>query len=313
MRWAIDELLGTRCGKGLPAAVLIWGLLARVTLGQSGAEDVDVAFTFIDRAAEATEHFNEGRAAEALAIFQGLLEKYPDQDADGYVSLSIGDCLFALDRFDEAVAAYQRTVNQHPELARAVADRLAEVQLARPVTDALLDELRRRAESGSDRGQARWRLGRALQKRAAELLEEAMVTFKAAAQENAASLRVQLLSAHVTYLQELGIDLTQLIQQFESICALNLPDRFLINRLASRADKSPRIVAERAQAEQVLRTSDGQRYQVQVRVDAPGSDGQVIINGRPVPLTDAQRKLIQRHYDRINQIYLEAYLDAARQ
>lgn len=140
-----------------------------------------------------------------------------------------------------------------------------------------------------------------------------MVTFKAAAQENAASLRVQLLSAHVTYLQELGIDLTQLIQQFESICALNLPDRFLINRLASRADKSPRIVAERAQAEQVLRTSDGQRYQVQVRVDAPGSDGQVIINGRPVPLTDAQRKLIQRHYDRINQIYLEAYLDAARQ
>lgn len=213
MRWAIDELLGTRCGKGLPAAVLIWGLLARVTLGQSGAEDVDVAFTFIDRAAEATEHFNEGRAAEALAIFQGLLEKYPDQDADGYVSLSIGDCLFALDRFDEAVAAYQRTV----------------------------------------------------------------------------------------------------IQQFESICALNLPDRFLINRLASRADKSPRIVAERAQAEQVLRTSDGQRYQVQVRVDAPGSDGQVIINGRPVPLTDAQRKLIQRHYDRINQIYLEAYLDAARQ
>jgi hypothetical protein len=302
MLWGIDELLGTYCGQRIRAAALIWSLLATTSLGQSGTEDLDAAFTFIDRAAEATERFNEGRPAEALTIFQGLLEKYPEQDADGYVSLSMGDCLFALDRLDEAVTAYQRTVSQHPELARPVADRLAEVQLARPVTDGLLDELRRSVESGSD-----------LQKRAAELLDEAMEAFKAAAEENATPLRAQLLGAHATYLQELGIDLAQLIQQFESICAMNLPDRFLINRLASRTDKSPRLIAERAQAQQVLRSGDGQRYEVHMRVDGPGAEGQVIVNGRPVPLTEAQRKLIQRHYDRINQIYLEAYMDAARQ
>jgi tetratricopeptide (TPR) repeat protein len=62
------------------------------------------------------EHFNAGRADDALASFQQAVTLRP---TDASLHSQLGDLLFALSRHDEALSSYQRALRLNPDLIEA--------------------------------------------------------------------------------------------------------------------------------------------------------------------------------------------------
>ena len=134
---------------------------------------------FTDQSADATDLYNEGHYPEALAAFQSLVQLYADQDTDGYAALGLADTLAAMGRIDDARAAYAAVPAPDAQRQQAIRDRIEELELKAPINDQTLDRLRLAAQQPGDSGfTSAWRLGRALQKRSAELLAEAAQVFR---------------------------------------------------------------------------------------------------------------------------------------
>ena len=126
--------------------------------------------------------WHESMVEQALEIFQELVADYSDLDDDGYAAVGVADCLAVLARDDQARAAYERVAETHPELAAKAKEQLVELELVGQITESLVVELRLAADLGGDnRFLANWQLGRALEKYAKALLDEAATAFRTAA------------------------------------------------------------------------------------------------------------------------------------
>ncbi|GMU23692.1 MAG: hypothetical protein AMXMBFR13_37700 [Phycisphaerae bacterium] len=277
-------------------------------------DPVDIALQFIDQTAEATDLFNVDRPQEALAIFQELkatADAHPELnlDEDGYVAFSIGDCLAVMDQNDAARAAYLTAAATHASMQSRVAERLAELDLDGPVSEETIVRFRTAAQSPDQGGlSARWRLARALQARARDLLTEAVQVLRLAKEAQPAGLQPcpspSWLESHAAVLEELGRDLALLIEQSEA--------RWGSLRSAARetaeATDTPTTgpFSERMSAEHRLRTKDGKHLNIQIHRESEGGSTQLIVNGKPLELTPTQRRLVQRHQDRINAILMDA-------
>ncbi len=296
------------------AIAMVTLLMSRgVALGQQvdPEDSIERAMYFVSRSAEATGMFNSNKPQEALMIFQELAAGYADLDENGYVATAVGDCLAALERDDEALAAYGAAAATHPELEDAVRQKIIELELAGRVTGELIDELRGAADEADDDTwlAANWRLGRALQKRASALLDEAAVVFRTAADAGGSEIylhRTTILH-QATLLEELAEDLTSLIERLESRWG---PARGpVVPPGCPEAQVSPsEIVTESQRCQRRIRTKDGRRIELRLETggEEPNAETKITVNGRPVTLTAAQKQIIQRHQYRINAILLEA-------
>jgi len=274
-----------------------------------GVDATERSMAFIDRSSRATELFNANKPAEALAIFRDLALNYADLDEDGYAALSVGDCLAALGRDDEARAAYASALSTHPGLATDISSRLIELELAGEVTDAMIEQLRAAAMASQEgRHAAQWRLGRALQSRARSLLAEAAKAFRAAAGRETPF--GSLLVGQADLLEELAGDLEAAISRADA--AWGTARRpFWKRQCDGDEPASGRPLTEMLRCEWVARTKDGCRIEFQVGRDGKDGQVQVTANGKPIRLTRAQQLAIQRHGERINSILLEAAMSSA--
>ncbi|MBP7933499.1 MAG: hypothetical protein KA354_02515 [Phycisphaerae bacterium] len=255
---------------------------------------------------KATDLFNEGKVKEALAVFKKLLETNPDLDEDGYVALSIGDCLAVLDRREDAKAAYEAAQAAHSDLAGAVDDRLIELELAGNVGDSLLDRLRFAATGRSEkRFVAAWQLGRALQKRAQALLIEAASAFRMAAQLDSPIPKTDWQADHLVDLDDLNDQMTGAIERVERRWAELR--RYLSGRQGP-GEQLPiqQSSTQRRQYECTLRTAGGGQVVLRGSQDRTDGGPRFTANGKPIQLNEAQADFIRRYQERIDHVLLEA-------
>ena len=303
--------------------VTIGLVILLATKGVTWSQDVDPtdpverAMYFVDRSTEATELFNTNDTEEALAIFQELDTGYADLDEDGYVALTIGDCLAVLERDEEAWEAYEAAAAAHPELETEIAEKITELELAGDnLHPDLLPELRSAYRNDPDsQFAAGWRLGRGLQKRAKVLLDEAATTFRALGEVSDGKFGPSRNSVrnHAAVLEELAEDLTLLVERTERRWG-SARQPVLQNRCA-QGQASPYVaITENQRCEREIRTKDGRRVKLlfETSGDAPSREMRVEADGKPVELTPTQRLLIRRHQERINTLLLEA-VDAAQE
>ncbi len=312
--WSVRLPSLLRKGWGTHAMLAVGALVLAACGGmvraqESGSvDDLERRFDFIDRAERATALFNENRPAEALAIFQQLAAAYPDLDDDGQVAVSIADCLAALERVDEAWAAYEAARSVHPELGDSVGDRLIELELDTDVSDALIDTLRREAFAETPQGRtASWRLGRALQRRAAGLVNEAIQAFQFAAEADVPFVGHKFVQDYAGTLEGIADDLAALIEQMDrrasGLRAIGQVGSFPCGRVEI-ADQL--MTVERSDVQWSGQTEQGQRFGYRIQLDDPGGEVQITVNGRPIELGAAQRRLIDHYQQRIGTILHEA-------
>ena len=75
---------------------------------------------------------------------------------------------------------------------------------------------------------------------------------------------------------------------------------------ANPAANNVTFTTESQKAEYLLQTHDGKHAKVQLRGEANGDSLQITVNGKAVELSDTEKRMIQRHQDRINAILMEA-------
>jgi hypothetical protein len=199
----------------------------------------------------------------------------------------------------------------HPELAESVRKRLIELELAGEITESLLNELRDATYGAVEhKASACWKLGRALQKRAADLLAESVAAFQSAAEAESksaysSSFPVGLVRNHATVLEELTEDLRLLIQQVERRWAspralADIRNVGLLGKSTAQAGTSSH------QSERTIRDADGRSVHVVLTYDAQGCNPQMTVDGEQLALTHTEQLLIRRHEERINAILLES-------
>lgn len=269
----------------------------------SEPDSPDRAMAFVEKSVEATELFNQRKFAEALVRFEELIRDYGDLDEDGYIAMSLADCLVGLDRLDEARAMYESVAAGHASLAQAVQQKLRELALNATPDDALLDELRAAVAADLDRAYAaNVQLGRALQRRAASLLAEAATVFRAAAEAepNLTQPSRRLVSSQAEMLAEIQEDLTALISRMERAWGA-------LQSLKEMSDQSDAATAAGVtyRAEWTSPVNAGQPLKFETTWAECG-DLQVTVNGKPVVLDRTQSLIIRRHQERINALLNDA-------
>jgi tetratricopeptide (TPR) repeat protein len=264
---------------------------------------------FVEQSMAATDLLNAGQAAQALPILQELTRQYADQDEDGYVAVSLGDCLAMLNRTYEARQAYQAAAAAHADKKSDIEQRLIELDLAGPVSDELIERLRRAAGAGGDgRFLAAWDLGRALQKKAQSLLEEAATAFSRACDPPSQMPQRICRSEHLAALKDLTVQVGSLIGQLEQRW-----QRFRHQPGAAAYEPSE---AEHAQNTQpparttaiqwTIQKEDGQRITCELRPGKTGDSPTLLVNGQTAQLSPQQAALISTNQERIQAILSEA-------
>ncbi|HUW81600.1 MAG TPA: tetratricopeptide repeat protein [Phycisphaerae bacterium] len=273
-------------------------------------DPVERSMTFIDKTMDATKLANDNRTKEALALFEKLAADYGDLDEDGYVAMAIGDCLAALKRYREARTAYQNAAEAHPQLADSVRQRVVELELAGEVGEALVEDLRvATADQDEATAGARWRLGRALQKRAKSTLIEAATAFRLAASVEPTQVslcRPHAMRRQAAMLEELAEDLGALIDQTEDEWGWV---RQLIAGGPPRGSAKPArpdLVVQARHCEYTVQTREDPPIKLEITQDKDDCTMRCAADGRPMVLTETQKLLIRRHEARISAILLEA-------
>lgn len=286
--------------------ILCWLASGAPLCGQEADDPVERSMQFVDQSMKATDLFNEGKITDALAVFRKLLETSADLDEDGYVALSIGDCLAVLDRREDAKAAYEAAEARHRDLAGAVDDRLVELELAGNVSDSLIDRLRFAATSRSDkRFTAAWQLGRGLQKRAQALLLEAASAFRMAAQLDSPIPKADWQVDHMVDLDDLNEQAGELIERLEK--RWGELRRYLSGRQGGGEQAPPsQSTAESRRYEWTIKTAGGEQVVLRELLDKPNAAPRFTANGKPIQLDEGQADLIRRYQERIDHILLEA-------
>jgi tetratricopeptide (TPR) repeat protein len=259
--------------------------------------------TFVEKSVEATELYNEQKLADALAAFETLLREYGDLDEDGYVAMSLADCLFGMGRHEEARTMYSAVIQGHPELARTAQHRLWEVDLMGEPDENLIVELRAAAATDTENAYTlQLQLGRALQKRAVAMLSEAMTAFRSAVatEPDLAQPTRHLVTNQIEILAEIQEDLSALLDRLERNWG---PIKTLKEIAEADCDAAPQIDAYRAEWTAALQGQSP--VHLEATLDAQGNV-KATANKRPIQLNATQSLIIRRHQERINAILLEA-------
>ncbi|MDY0267514.1 tol-pal system protein YbgF [Trichloromonas sp.] len=64
-------------------------------------------------------HYAAGRFARGVDGFQDFLRQYPEHEYTGHAKYWLGECFYSQQRYEEAVAAYKRAVENHPKGSKA--------------------------------------------------------------------------------------------------------------------------------------------------------------------------------------------------
>lgn len=262
----------------------------------------DRQMQFIEKSVEATDLFNQRKLPEALQAFEVLVRDYGDLDQDGYVATSLGDCLQALGRHEEARAMYESVAAAHPEMAEPIRQRLWEIKLAGEPDDAILAELRSLASGELENVYAiKVQLGRALQKRALAMLAEAVTVLREAAESDASQMQParRTIVGQAEMLAELKEDLSSLIARLERGWA----GMKTIKELTEPCETPDSI--QGCRSDWTSRAADGQSIKLETQWQDDGTV-KATVNGRPIQLNATQELIIRRHQERINAILTEA-------
>src|SRR5262245_34733006 len=95
---------------GAITSLLCWEVVASIILlataiarAQTPSTDpIERSIALVDQSTEAVDLYNQGKYADALAMFKALIQTYPEQDTDGLAVLGMGDSLAALGKIEEA-------------------------------------------------------------------------------------------------------------------------------------------------------------------------------------------------------------------
>jgi tol-pal system protein YbgF len=60
-------------------------------------------------------HYAAGRFARGVDGFQNFLRQYPEHEYAGHAEYWLGECFYSQQRYEEAVAAFKRAVENHPQ------------------------------------------------------------------------------------------------------------------------------------------------------------------------------------------------------
>lgn len=270
------------------------------------ADPVDRLDWFLRQSARATELFNASRPEEALSILQQLSVTCADLDDDGHVAITLADCLAALGRDAEALSAYESARSAHPELSARIAEKVAELELAGPITDGLLNRFREVVRREPGNAGARWRLARALQKRAKILLDEAARAFQAVAASDPTMASLPAIVGYAANAQEVADDLGAMIRCMED--RWGWARRPLV-RLpecddGSNGDRTVRFGQFRA--EWRTRLAEGASLRVEIRLEEDTGEIGVAVEGKALKLAPGQKALVRRHIERIHALLDEA-------
>ncbi len=287
--------------------LLVCGLLAGpadLRAGDADDQAIQRRLAFVEQATDATARMSAGQYEEALAVFTRLQECCEDLDENAHVAVSLGECLARLGRDDQAREVWTRALARHPEAAEGIQRRLQELELHGPVDDTLVERLRSESAAGGEASaDAAFRLGRALQRRAKDLLVEAGAAFRAAAKKDL-YLRFpspDLIERHAGLVEAIAEDLTLLIRQSEGdwdfTRMVAMGGRCGTGGAAGRSAQSGRL-------EWRIHRPDGSQVAV---VEESGAQGTCLtVDGRVLELDARHRELIERHLRRIDEILLEA-------
>jgi len=64
-------------------------------------------------------HYAAGRFARGVDGFQNFLQNYPEHEYAGHAEYWLGECFYSQQRYEEAVAAFKRAVENHPTGSKA--------------------------------------------------------------------------------------------------------------------------------------------------------------------------------------------------
>ena len=64
-------------------------------------------------------HYAAGRFARGVDGFQNFLRHYPEHEYAGHAEYWLGECFYSQKRYEEAVAAFKRAVENHPKGSKA--------------------------------------------------------------------------------------------------------------------------------------------------------------------------------------------------
>lgn len=304
-----------RAGRRWPAwctGLLIGSATALNLFAQSADSghltDIDRTIAFVEGSASGTDLFNEQRYGEALDAFEELLSNYEDLDENGYVALSMIDCLIALERTNQAREALVSLQEKHPELNQQIRNRLMELSLAGRITETVIDVLRDAVEAseGHQRVMARFRLARALEKRAADLLSEAADIFREATSHDDpdALLSGAMFNKHGALLQELAEDARALVEHAEWRWGM-LTKALRLDPCGDAAEPSRPVTIDRHDSKTVLHTEGDVRVEIHINIGHNSEEIEVRVDGECIVLDASAKLLIRRHQERIGAIVLE--------
>jgi tetratricopeptide (TPR) repeat protein len=273
--------------------------LTAIAAGQPAADPVERSMRFVDQSLKATELFNAGKPDQALPIFQDLLKQDQDLDEDGYVAISIGDCLTALGRTDQARLAYQQAAKLHPDLQPKIDQHLIELALKGKITDDMIAKLRIAAKANKEtQFNAGFQLGRALIKKATQLLTEAAETIQATVKAGGPFGDSGYVQNQPAILNEWITDMKSFSDRLDK--GLGKPTIRLIEE-----EKELEVNISKQQWRWETDRQGKPTVSFVITVDKTGKL-HTTANGKPLILTAAQQRLLQHHQQRINAIILEA-------
>ncbi len=260
---------------------------------------------FVERSMAATDLLNAGKAAEALPILQELAGRDVELDIDGYAGLTLGDCLAKLGRHDEARRAFLTVAAGHPDRKPEIDQRLLDLELAGPIGEDLILRLRAAAAVADDsRFIAAMNLGRALQKKAKTLLDEALENLSRANESTSPIAQNLCTGLQWSMLADIRTQLAALIAEMESRW-----HKDLTVEEGSASDKTTGAGTSSVtsyRCDWTVSSDEGKPVQIEVRQDKPEDAPKVSLDGKVVNLTRAQAELIRIHQERIAEILTEA-------
>jgi tetratricopeptide (TPR) repeat protein len=286
------------------AAYLLAIAATSMAQSASGGDSVDRSMRFVERSMEATDLLNAGKPAEALPVLQELVDRDGDLDADGFAQLSLGDCLAQLNRPDEARRTFLRTAAAHPDRKSEVDQRLLDLELAGPITDDLILRLRAAAGVAEDsRYVGTWNLGRALQRKAMALLDEATACFATACAGTSPLARDLCRSTHQGLLTLVRQELASAIAKAESRWQRGATTASLSEYDDAQTESS---ALSACRADWTIQTAEGKAHHVALRQDKKDGDKfDLTLEGKAVSLTPEQAALIRLHQEQIARILCE--------
>ncbi len=305
MRMTMTQQIGVvaRLVRVRGAMVLVM-LIAGTASGQSSP--IEREMYYVERSMTATDLFNQGKPAEALPVYEELMRGYSDFDTEGFAAMSYGDCLAQLGHGPEALAAYEEVRSRHPELAGRVDEREIEVRLAGEVDEGLIALLRSLAFGDDENSRlATLQLGRALQKQAEALLDEAAGAFRHASATDAFLPGRPFLREYATTIEGIAHDLSSLIEQMDRSSGS-------LRFLADLTDKGCGSIAggremtvRNTEASWTGVTRAGREVSYHVHRPLEGCR-EVTLNGETIQVTQAQWQLIEYYQERIAVTLMEA-------